>query len=170
MSEKISISFKSKYKGKFRDILSEKIRSFFGVLSTSLIIFLAGFYVAFCEGTSSSIDRFTSIGFFVAAIICIPLAFIIPLFKWKNKGFSGDVFIEIFTKEKRYAIHATKKGVPFYEENSIHFLRIYKHTITFGWDSKMPYRIPKKCLDAQQLQDIKDFYSTFQKAKNKKKK
>lgn len=165
MPVKMNVSFESHYKGIVRDTIREKLRGLLTSLAACFILLVLAIYLAF--GSSNSGDSLWGYLLWFVFLIGIVCSVFSIFFTGKNKGFSGQVMIQIDGAEKTYKIDTFKRGKPFSEKEKLNYLQFRKHTVIFGRDCGHSYRIPKYCLTQENLSFLRDLNQEIIKERTK---
>lgn len=166
MENTITVTFDSKYRGSFKDLLKEKISLSMQIIFFSFLLLFIGIFIAFKNDHASDFTFYLGVLLFWCFVIGICSSFIVPLFYKKNKGFKGEIRIVLDLKMRLYEIYTTKNHVSFYEKADLLYVGIWKQTVTFGKDGLMPYRFPKNLLDENQIQRLEEFGQTLKDERN----
>ena len=155
----IKLEFNNNYKGKYKDILSEKFNTFLTCMLFAGILLFIAIYLCFLPFSriKTPIMLYSGFACYLLSFVVLIISFIIPIFTNKNKSFKGIVSFLIDTDNFTYTINAIKNKFPFSEKGKINYFENKKRAYYIGLNSIDCYRIPKKFVSKEQALELSDF-------------
>lgn len=156
----ISIVFDSRYKGHVKDMILEKLRMFFSMIFLAILMLLIALYAAYSLGGNVPLGI---ILYFGSGIVLVS-AFIIPLFRRRNSGMTGQIEIDFYPESLEYEVRGTRKKKPFQERAKLVQIKIRKKTVLIV-NTKAGYLIPMSAITREQLEALRGLKSKLNKPK-----
>ncbi len=159
------IQFPSRFKGKLKETLRLKFKTFIIDFFLSFVLFFGGVFVAFYNLGNvghKAIDLF-GVGLMIAGVLLLIASPFILLFKSYNRGLKGDIDIFLNKKDEvwYYIITTNAKKNPFKSEGKLLLIQVEKYWVMIRGNNARDFYIPCSILTKEELNVLKEIAGDY---------
>ena len=162
---KLHIRFPSRFKGKLKETVRLKFKTFMIDFILSFVLFFSGVFVTFYNLEKvghETIDLFGVVLMLAGVLLLIASPFIL-LFKSYNRGLKGDIDIFLNKKDEAwyYTITTNPKKNSFKSEGKLLLIEVDKYWVMIRGNNARDFYIPCSILTKEELDMLKEIAGDY---------
>lgn len=159
------IQFPSRFKGKLKETLRLKFKTFIIDFFLSFVLFFGGVFMAFYNLGNvghKTIDLY-GVGLMIAGVLLLIASPFILLFKSYNRGLKGDIDVFLNKKDEvwYYTITTNVKKNPFTSEGKLLLIEVEKYWVMIRGNNARDFYIPCSILTKEELNALKEIAQDY---------
>lgn len=160
------IQFPSRFKGKIKETLRLKFKTFIVDFFLSFVLFFGGIFVTFYNfgKVGHTVIDYWGVTLMIAGVLLLIASPFILFFKSYNRGLKGDFDVFLFKEEDGawyYSITANPKKNPFKSEGKLQLIEIERHWGMIRGNNARDFYIPRSILNKEQVEALQVIHQDY---------